>query len=591
MEFRILGPLEVLVNGDPVSLGGPRPRSVLAVLALHPNHVVSRDRLIDEIWGESPPETAQTALQVHVSQLRKVLGADRIETRPPGYRLRLEPKELDVDRFDQLVREARGASAAEAAEWLREALDLWRGPPLADLDDMLARPERARLDEERLSALELRVAADLDLGRHVELIPELEGIVREHPLRERLRGQLMVALYRSGRQADALDVYRTGQRLLDEELGLQPGEELRRLERAILEQDPALASPAAADVVLGAEERRGRLFRLSRVVAVTGTVVLAGTIAALLVVLSRPGGGVTTVPPSSLAVVDPDSGNVVATVPVGARPVAVAAGEGGIWVANADDGTVSRIDPDTRRVVATIGIGSPASDIAAGAGSVWVANGSEGTVSRIDPGTNAVVDTIDLSGPDELVPAGVYCLTVGFGSVWIGSGQGKVFRLQPNTGAITTLAIDRTPADIAAGDGAVWVVTLEGRTLRIDPRTDAVTGEAPASSLPFPLSVAAGAGSVWVGDPGGPTGTGTVWRIDSATVTVTGTTPVHAVPRAIATTPSAVWVAGGASGTLVKLHPRSGRVLTTIRLGNAPLDVAAGGGGIWVPVGSDEAST
>jgi DNA-binding SARP family transcriptional activator len=144
------------------------------------------------------------------------------------------------------VARAQGAPPDEAAELLRQALGLWRGPPLAELDGSFARPERARLDEQRLSALEQRIAADLELGRHAQLVPELEGLVRAHPLRERLRGQLMLALYRCGRQAEALDVYRTGRRLLDEELGLEPGEELRRLERAILVQDESLAAPASS---------------------------------------------------------------------------------------------------------------------------------------------------------------------------------------------------------------------------------------------------------------------------------------------------------------------------------------------------------
>ena len=209
MEIRILGPLEVVVDGRPLVLGGPRQRALLAILALHANELVSRDRLIDEIWGDEPPETARTALQVYVSQLRKTLGRDTIQTRPGGYLLEVGEGELDSDVFEQLVGKTRGASPSVAAERLREALGLWRGPPLADLDGLVAGPERARLEEERLAALEQRIDADLELGRHAALTPELEGLVREHPLRERLRGQLMLALYRCGRQADALEVYRT----------------------------------------------------------------------------------------------------------------------------------------------------------------------------------------------------------------------------------------------------------------------------------------------------------------------------------------------------------------------------------------------
>jgi DNA-binding SARP family transcriptional activator/streptogramin lyase len=244
MEFRILGPLEVVDQGRLVKLGGSKQRSLLAFLLLHPNQVVSRDRLIDELWGGQPPDTAATAIQVHVSQLRKALGPDVIVTQPPGYLIRVRDSELDLERFERSVAQAQGAPAAEACELLSEALALWRGPPLAELDAPFAHAARLRLEEQRLAALELRIDSDLALGRHAQLVPELEGLVREHQLRERLRGQLMIALYRSGRQAEALDVYRTGRRLLDEELGLHPGEELRRLERAILEQDPSLAAPA-----------------------------------------------------------------------------------------------------------------------------------------------------------------------------------------------------------------------------------------------------------------------------------------------------------------------------------------------------------
>src|SRR3954470_14102398 len=242
MEFRILGPLEVEADGRLLKLGGAQPRALLALLLLHANEVVARDRLIEELWDGQAPETAATAIQVHVSQLRKVLGADVILTQRPGYLVRAADGELDLRRFEESVVKARTATPAEGAELLREALALWRGAPLADLGPSFAPGERSRLEEARLAALEQRIDADLELGRHTQLVPELEGLVHDYPLREHLRGQLMVALYRSGRQADALDAYKTGRRLLEEELALEPGEELRRLERAILEQDESLTT-------------------------------------------------------------------------------------------------------------------------------------------------------------------------------------------------------------------------------------------------------------------------------------------------------------------------------------------------------------
>jgi predicted ATPase/DNA-binding SARP family transcriptional activator len=244
-EFRVLGPLEAATGGRALPLGGPRQRALLALLLLHANEPVSRERLIDGLWGERAPQTAANALQVAVHGLRKLLGRDRIVSRSAGYLLRVAPEELDVLQFEALVEKARGQAPSAAAETLRLALSLWRGRPLADLPEApFAQIEAGRLDDERLAALEARLEADLALGRDAELVGELESVIAEHPFRERLRAQLMLALYRSGRQAEALEAYREARELLVEELGVEPGAELRGLEQAILRQDPALAPPA-----------------------------------------------------------------------------------------------------------------------------------------------------------------------------------------------------------------------------------------------------------------------------------------------------------------------------------------------------------
>ncbi len=251
MEFRILGPLEAWDEGGEVSLAGPKPRALLAVLLLRPNDVVPADRLIDELWGEDPPERAAAALRVNVSRLRKALPQDVLSTRPPGYVIRVEPDELDLHRFERLVDEgkrllARGL-AADASERLRDALSLWRGPALADFAyESFAQAPIARLEEIRLVAVELRIDADLALGRHNELVGELEALVAEHPLRERLRGYLMTALYRAGRQAEALDAYQDARKTLVDELGIDPSPVLQELERAILQQDSSLDVEATA---------------------------------------------------------------------------------------------------------------------------------------------------------------------------------------------------------------------------------------------------------------------------------------------------------------------------------------------------------
>jgi DNA-binding SARP family transcriptional activator len=246
LEFRILGSLEVSANGVPLQLGGQKQRALLAILLLRAGEVVSRDRLLDELWGESPPRTAGTSLQNLIAQLRKLLGPDLIVTRPPGYALRLGGHELDLRRFERIVGAARETNAATRARLLCEALDLWHGTPLGEFAyEPFAQNEIGRLEELRLSALEDRIDADLELGRHAELVGELETLVAEQPLRERPRGQLMQALYRSGRQADALEAYRDARRALTEELGIEPTPALQQLHAAILRQDAGL-DPARA---------------------------------------------------------------------------------------------------------------------------------------------------------------------------------------------------------------------------------------------------------------------------------------------------------------------------------------------------------
>jgi DNA-binding SARP family transcriptional activator len=241
MEFRLLGPLEVIEQDRLLALGGGRQRSLFGALLLHANEVVSIDRLIDALWGPAPPLTAAKSIQVYVSKLRKELGEGRLVTRAPGYVLKVDRSELDLGRFERLLGEARSAHPRDAAQKLREALALWRGPALADLTyEPFVQAEIARLEELRWVALEQRIDADLASGRHAELVGELEALVVEHPLREHLRCQLMLALYRSARQAEALEAYRRARRELSEQLGLEPSDELRRLERAILSQDPAL---------------------------------------------------------------------------------------------------------------------------------------------------------------------------------------------------------------------------------------------------------------------------------------------------------------------------------------------------------------
>jgi DNA-binding SARP family transcriptional activator len=247
LEFRILGPLEVLADSRAVELGGAKQRALLALLLFEGGRVVSVDRLLEALWAGQPPSTANASLQNFVSQLRKQLGAEAIETRAPGYRVRLESADLDLARVRRLVDEARSADLPRRARLLQEALAEWRGESLAELNfEPFAREEIARLNELRLTLVEERAEAELALGRHAELVEDLQSAVRANPLRERLRGQLMLALYRSGRQADALGIYRQGRDTLVAELGIEPSPLLQRLQTSILrqEQPPKLAGTA-----------------------------------------------------------------------------------------------------------------------------------------------------------------------------------------------------------------------------------------------------------------------------------------------------------------------------------------------------------
>ena len=286
VRFRVLGSLEVEVDGVAAALGGTRQRTVLAVLLLHANEPVATDRLVSESWGEDAPASATKTAQVYVSRLRGALGNDTLTATPGGYLLGVAPGALDTDELEEL-RGAREADPREAGRLLREGCPLAR-PPFADLRyEEALQPEIRRLEELRLATLEERIEADLAAGEASQLVAELEVLVGEHPHRERLRGLLMLALYRSGRQTEALETYQQGRQLLDSELGLEPGPELKELERAILAHDPALDGPQRA-IRRTARRRSGAL------VAAGGVLLLAAALTAVFVVRDR--GGETTVP-------------------------------------------------------------------------------------------------------------------------------------------------------------------------------------------------------------------------------------------------------------------------------------------------------
>jgi DNA-binding SARP family transcriptional activator len=295
LEFRILGPLEVSSDHGPIRLGGPKQRSTLGILLLDANRVVSVDRLADELYAGAAPVTAVTQVQRQVSELRKALGSESvIETRTPGYVIRLSPEQLDLHRFERLVGEAADAVArsdlTRGADLLRDALELWRGDPLADLAyESFAQKSIARLEEVRLAALEQRLDIDLALGRHAAIVGELEQVTLEHPLRERFRAQLMLALYRSGRQVESLGVYQRTREALVAEFGIEPTPALRNLERAVLAHDPALGleQAAATRALLVAPSSDGRLASLLAIAEPLATLPSHDLIIARLVASER----------------------------------------------------------------------------------------------------------------------------------------------------------------------------------------------------------------------------------------------------------------------------------------------------------------
>jgi YVTN family beta-propeller protein len=601
MEYRVLGPFEVRDDGRLVGLGGDKQRALLAILLLHRNQVVSADRLIDELWEESPPAGARRTLRAYVSKLRRAIGANGMPaavagdsehkpgegvllTRGHGYVVQVAPGELDLERFSELADRGRDALAAgnpqEAAELLREALALWRGPPLAEFTyARFAHNAIAQLEELHLGAVEERVEADLVLGRARALVAELRDLVARYPLRERLRGQLMLALYRCGRQAEALEVYQDYRRTLSEELGLEPGPALRRLELAILNRDPTLdlsAGTASPGEPIGAPpaplHAPARIARRRLALMVTGAVLTLVVVGALV---ASSGGRAKppAIPGDSVGALSPAAGSIRAVVPLGTAPSAVVAGDGAVWVANSNAGTVSRIDPETRSAVETIPVGTAPSGLAVGGGAVWVANNDDGTVSRIDPMVGRVVQTIAVGN----APTGV---AVGEGSVWVAnSSDGTLSQIDAVTGAVTdTIALGGAGATgVAVGEGAVWVSDEAGdRVLRVDPQSDQVTASINVGS--GPTAIAVGFGSVWVAN----SLDGTISRIDPATDAVGETIAVGDGAGAIAVGSGGLWVSNQYAGTVSRIDPRTGAVTRTITVGNRPQALAIADGLVWV---------
>jgi YVTN family beta-propeller protein len=569
MDLYLLGPIEARHDGRSIALGPRKQRAVLAMLALQVGRTVSADRLAEGLWGERGPPSAHKMVQLYVSHLRRLLegkGA-QILTRGRGYELQLTDGVVDVARFEALVEESRA----------RDALALWRGEPLADLtDEPFAAPEIRRLEELHARAAEEAIGADLAAGLASEVIGELETLVAEHPLRERLHAQRMLALYRSGRQAEALAAYREARRYLVDQIGVEPGAELRQLHDRILSQDPALEP----GVELGARPPPARPLPRRRLVSALAAAALMLFAGVAAFGVSRVVGPerLARIDENAVGVIDPASGAITAQYAVGRGPGAVIEGGGSIWVANTLDGTVSRIDRDRERVVIPIG-GSPVA-LAFGAGSLWVADGESREVAQVDPGANKVLQPIDVgNAPRALAIAG--------GALWSASGvDATVDRIDFGRRRVTgSVAVDPNPTALDAGFGALWVASEEAGTVtRIDPRS-ATVGH-PINVGNGPSALAVGEGAVWVANRHD----GTVSRIDPATDAVSWTLEVGGDPTGLATGEGAVWVAGGEAGTVLRLDPRAPRVIESIEAGSSPAAIATVDGAVWTTAVASQAA-
>ena len=590
-----MGPLEAVEGNRRLVLGGPKQRAVLAILLLHRGEVVSTDRLIDELWDERPPATAAKTVQVYVSNLRKTLGNGLLVTQGHGYLLRTSPGQLDLDRFDALVGEARRAlrdgKAQDGSARFHQALTLWRGRALEDFAyERFAQSARAQLEEQRQAALEDRIDADLTLGEHAVLVAELEALVREHPLRERLHLQLMLALYRSGRQADALEHYQSARRALIDRLGIEPGPALRELEQSILAQDPSLQPPQRPGVLPGSARRH----RASVILLIGAGLLLVAAVSAALL---SGGGGTSAVAlqANALGLVDPATRHLRASVPIGGTPARVHTRGGQVWVTSDDARTVVLVDTRAPAITRVARIREFPSDFAVGEGAVWVINRVHGRLVKISPDyatvlrTSRIGSAATLSTLDDRFDVDPWSIAAGAGGIWITDGSSTLRRAEPTNGRIVRRYDMRVPLNgVAVGEDAVWAISGSSSTvLRIDARTGKVTARiaivaSRGAQSPYPIGLAVGLGSVWVLNATA----ASVTRIDPVQAGVTTTIPIgiERVPRRIAVGAGAAWVAD-ADGTLARIDPTT-NALTTTPIAPSLYDVAVGAHGVWVTSGT-----
>jgi ABC-type transport system substrate-binding protein/DNA-binding SARP family transcriptional activator/streptogramin lyase len=629
LRVDILGPLEVHRGGVPCLLGGRQQRFVLALLALETGHAVSLDRIADALWGDNLPPSYVTTIQTYVFRLREVLEPDRAKGDPArvlvstpggGYRLELPPETVDAMRFEADVARGRAAleagDASTAAATLGEALALWRGDVLSDLGDLgPAAPAAQQLGEVRLVAIEDWAAAELALGHHSALVPQLASLEAAHPLRERLAALRMVALYRSRRQAEALTVYEEARRRLAEELGVSPGEELRSLHERILKQDHELArspagdppallswtsrthvdstsagsggeapsapvSAAAMDLPLVTARPIGRPTSRTRAALALATVVLIGsTLVSTGITRARDQEPVRSVPANSVAAVGP-SGLMGDAVVLGAVPAGLAEDAGSVWVLDHTNAAVARVDPESRKVVQTIhDVGNDLQAISARGGAVWVAAFGSRTVTRIDAETNQVVDRIEVGNQPSAILASDT-------EVWVAnSADNTVQRIDVKTGKTDpAIPVGNGPSALALHGSTLWVANARGGTVT---ELNTHTGTRNSADIVVdagPAALAVTETDVWVANQLGRT----VSRFDRTSREVARIF-VDDGPSSIVPSGDDLWVGNAYAGTLSRINSRSNAV-TTVPVGSSPRALARVGDGVWAASGAFDTS-
>ncbi len=587
LGFLILGPFEVHLDGIPLALGGRQQRALLAALTLRPNELVSSERLIDELWPEDPPDTADHLVHVYVSRLRKALGDEGrpiLITRPPGYQLLIERGQLDLHRFEDLVASAKTAigdgRSVDASAQLREALALWRGPALADLvSESFARADTERLNELRVSTTEDLMGSELAAGRN-DLVPELKALVARHPLRERLRGFLMVALYREGRQAEALDAYERTRAILSEELGIDPSQDLQDLHRRVLSQDPTLRATPSVRVSDDGEgaiteppsspapRREGRRARM--VVSVAAAVALVAI--GLIALIERPAPLARSADRSTIALLDSTTNAATIIIAFQGSASAIAAEGDELWVADDAAGTVTLINTATQASDEPVSSAIDPVAIAAGDGRAWVIDPFAGRITALDASgqvdtgftwrSSAPVDAVYVQGALWVVDTACECV------FQLDAATGKLEKkiAAPFTGA--------GPIRIDAGPGAIWILNGIGRSLvRISPWNGQTVGD-PISLAGQPTDLAVSKDTIWVSMEGND-------LVDKLSLigASEGNVPVAGGPSTIVADSTGAWVLTSRGGQIVRL---TGTRATTVSLAMRPNALAVGDAGAWV---------